>query len=171
MKSVIKYGLITGTTYFLYISFLVVLSESIPEIIRSGMGYISIVILPFATYLALREIQQHSLSERLTFAKAILYGTTLALIAALFQTVLRWASIHIFPEIFLSPLIEEAQKEASMSGNSTFEIESAGQAVSAHYYSFRPLRNIVIWYTGLGFIYSSASYLILRNRKKQKQTI
>lgn len=162
IKPSLKFGLIGAIIVLTYTE---ILSRS--EIIFSGnlgayLGYLAIIIMPICTYLAIREFAHKFTDKKPKLHNAILVGLATSIIASILFSCGNLLLNSVFSPSFQNSLIQKTTESMTENGNSAEEIELRIAAIRAHYASWKPLINNLIWYVGLGFIYSIGSFLILK---------
>lgn len=163
----LKFGSVGGVLVLLYSSTLVRTGILYSEGFGQYLGYFAIVIMPFCTFLAIKEVARLS-GHEVTLKQAMITGLLLSLIAASVYSSLNWVEHALFTNIYEERLIEDTRADLIESGHTEPEIETRLRQIRDFYRSWLPFRNTLIWYCGLGLLYSLGSYLLIKHFFKSK---
>lgn len=162
LKTIFKYGVIGGAAVCLYVFTLTYSGAVFSNGPAQYLGYLAIVIMPLCTFLALKEMRDKAADKKLTLANALVAGLLLSLIAACLYCAVTWVEYEVFDNPYRRKLIDATRQEMTAAGKPETEIEHRIGMLNAHYDSFKPYVNTVVWYLGLGTLYTLVSFLLLR---------
>jgi hypothetical protein len=157
----LKYGSVAGTLTLFYVQLLTKVGTYYDEPFIFYFGYLGILIMPIFTFLAIRKLSLQY-EPYIPFLHALFAGLLVSIIAGLAYSAFNWIEHQLFPDHYVDHLIEKTKEEMVNAGQSTAEIKERVQRIYDHYNSWRPFFNTMIWYTGLGILYTSLSYFILK---------
>ena len=129
------------------------------------LGYLSILILPTCLFLAFRAWKRQS--GQLLFRQAMFIGLSLAMITAGVYCAYTFIDIHYFGASHLQNQFDFTRKSMQAAGSGTTEISAEIARLQKHYFSSKPYISTLIWYAGMGLVFSPIFWFFLRNKKMQ----
>lgn len=168
LRTSLKYGAIGGFIVLVYVSTLTYTGLTFKEGIGPVLGYLAIVIMPICTFLAIKEFKNKYSRAKLRFIDAMAVGLLVSIIAAMLYNGLRWAENNLIGNTYSDYLVETTRLAMEAEGKTSTEIDTAIKSTRDYYKSWKPFRNTLKWYTGLGTIYSLGSFFWLRYFYKPK---
>jgi len=167
--SALKFGAIGGLLVLVYTSLITRSGILYAGGIGQYLGYLAIVIMPFCTYLAIKEVTRLS-GREVRLGQALATGMLLSVIAGSIYSGVSWVEYTLFTNVYEERLLEETRDAMAAAGNTAAEIEQRLQHIRDFYDSWQPFLNTLTWYCGLGLLYSFGSYLLLKYFFKTKTT-
>lgn len=168
IRSAIKYGVFAGVLVLCYTSLLIRSGLIYLEGIGPYLGYLAIVIMPFFTFLAIKEVSAVVYRNQISLKNALTTGLIISVVAACAYSGLQWVEYAVFSNVYEETLIDKTRVTMLETGATELEIDKRLAAIREHYHSWMPFRNTLIWYIGLGILYSLASFLILKYIRNPK---
>lgn len=167
MKNIIlKYGAIGGLLVVLFVS----ITQGYELVYREGItqyiGYLGLIIMPLTLFFGLRELRDKYAGGSLSYGKAVLAGVGISIFAALLYCVYTYVDYKFLGDKDVQSLIKYTSKEMRRAGNTPAEINTELDRIQKHYGSIKPYISNLVWYTGLGFIYSTVIYFLLKIKSK-----
>jgi hypothetical protein len=167
MKNIIlKYGAIGGAAIVLFVAVTQAYELVYREGITQYIGYLGLIIMPLTLFFGLKELRDKYAGGSLSYGKAVLAGLGISIFAALLYCVYTYIDYKFLGDKDVQSLIKYTTEEMRRAGNTPAEINSKVEKIHKHYGSVRPYISNLVWYTGLGFIYSTVIYFLLKIKPK-----
>ena len=106
LSTSIKFGAAGGLCVLLYTQLLIRSGVMQTHIIGQYLGYLAIVIMPFCTYLAIKEVGNR-LNREITLTHALITGLFVSLVAACIYSAFLWVEHVLFTDIYQEQLIAD----------------------------------------------------------------
>lgn len=168
-KYKLGYGIVAGIVLVAYVRLLDVTRLIYTTSWGTWLGYLAIIILPVAVFLALRTRKKQQ--GTLQFGEAVILGLAVSFITASVYCIYTFVDFQFFNGSQLRNLFDYTRTAMEENGSSQAEIEKTISEMKRHYDSAKPYTNTYIWYLAMGLVCSIVSWLLLRLRPLSKANL
>jgi hypothetical protein len=165
-RNILSFGIGSGVLLTVYILLLDLTRVIYETTWGQWLGYLAIVILPIAVWLAMQKLKKQQ--DTWLFRHSLTVSLSIAIVAASVYSAYTFVDVHFFGATHLQNLFSFTEKQMRQEGATAAAINEQLDRLRGHYSSWKPYRNTYIWYTAMGVIYGSLFHLILLFQTKRK---
>lgn len=171
IKTILKYGLAGGIATVIYLNIMLATGIAYASGWQGYISWLTIVLVPIAVFLAMRELKLKHYGGSLPLAPALVTGLVVCIVASLVYSAFNFIDAYFFDLRMYRDAIEMTVEQMKTQGKSEQEIEQKVDDMKQYYYSITPYAKTLLWYLKMGSFYTVGSYLLLKIQWKKPKDL